>query len=28
VTPADFPFRDRIGYFRDREPLWFSLFRA
>ena len=27
VTPADFPFRDRIGYFRDREPIWISLLR-
>ena len=22
VTPADFPFRPRIGYHRDREPIW------
>ena len=28
VTPADFPFRDRIGYYRDREPIWVSMFRA
>ena len=28
VTPADFPFRDQIGYFRRREPILFSLFRA
>ena len=29
VTPEDFPFRDRIGYFRsDSEPIWISLFRA
>lgn len=29
VTPADFPFRDRIGYYRgDREPIWVSLLRA
>jgi hypothetical protein len=29
VTPEDFPFRNRIGYFRsDSEPIWISLFRA
>lgn len=29
VTPADFPFRDRIGYYRfDREPVWLTLLRA
>jgi hypothetical protein len=29
VTPADFPFRSRIGYYRwDREPRWTTLFRA
>ena len=28
VTPEDFPFRDRIGYYRDREPIWISLLRA
>ena len=28
VTPADFPFRDRVGYFRRREPAWISLLRA
>jgi hypothetical protein len=28
VTPADFPFRDRIGYFRDREPIFVSLLRG
>lgn len=28
VTPADFPFRDRIGYFRDREPIWITLLRG
>ena len=28
VTPEDFPFRDRIGYFRAREPIVVSLFRA
>lgn len=28
VTPEDFPFRERIGYFRKREPVWISLFRA
>jgi hypothetical protein len=28
VTPDDFPFRTRIGYFRKREPIWISLFRA
>lgn len=28
VTPEDFPFRGRIGYYRDREPIWISLLRA
>jgi hypothetical protein len=28
VTPEDFPFRERIGYFRAREPIVVSLFRA
>lgn len=28
VTPADFPFGNRIGYYRDREPIWVSLLRA
>jgi hypothetical protein len=28
VTPEDFPFRDRIGYYRDREPIWITLLRA
>jgi len=28
VTPEDFPFRDRIGYYRAREPIWISLLRA
>jgi hypothetical protein len=28
VTPADFPFRNRIGYYRDGEPMWISLLRA
>jgi hypothetical protein len=28
VTPEDFPFRHRVGYYRDREPIWISLFRA
>jgi hypothetical protein len=28
VTPGDFPFRDRIRYYRDREPVWISLLRA
>ena len=28
VTPEDFPFRDRIGYDREREPIWVSLLRA
>jgi hypothetical protein len=27
VTPLDFPFRDRIGYYRDREPVWISMLR-
>jgi hypothetical protein len=28
VTPEDFPFRDRVRYYRDREPGWVSLLRA
>jgi len=28
VTPEDFPFRDRIGYYRDGEPAWISLLRG
>jgi hypothetical protein len=28
VTPADFPFADRIRYYRDGEPIWISLLRA
>ena len=28
VTPEDFPFRERIGYFREREPIFVSLFRG
>jgi hypothetical protein len=28
VTPDDFPFRDRIGYYRDGEPGWLSFLRA
>jgi hypothetical protein len=28
VTPDDFPFADRIGYYRDGEPNWVSLFRG
>jgi|tagenome__1003787_1003787.scaffolds.fasta_scaffold20887722_1 hypothetical protein len=28
VTPEDFPFRDRIRYYRDGEPSWLSLLRA
>jgi hypothetical protein len=28
VTPDDFPFRDRIRYYRDGEPVWVSLLRA
>ena len=28
VTPDDFPFRDRVGYYRDGEPNWVSLLRA
>jgi hypothetical protein len=28
VTPADFPFADRIGYYRDGEPNWVSLLRG
>jgi hypothetical protein len=28
VTPDDFPFADRIRYYRDGEPSWVSLLRA
>ncbi len=28
VTPDDFPFADRIGYYRDGEPNWVSLLRG
>jgi hypothetical protein len=28
VTPDDFPFRDRVSYYRDGEPTWVSLLRA
>lgn len=28
VTPEDFPFRDRVGYYRNGEPNWVSLLRA
>jgi hypothetical protein len=28
VAPADFPFADRIRYYRDGEPNWVSLLRA
>ena len=28
VTPADFPFGNRIRYYRDREPIWVSLLLA
>jgi hypothetical protein len=28
VTPADFPFRDRVRYYHDGEPAWVSLLRA
>ena len=28
VTPDDFPFRDRVRYYRDGEPNWVSLLRA
>ena len=28
VTPEDFPFRDRIGFYRDGEPSWVSLLRV
>ena len=28
VTPEDFPFRDRLRYYRDGEPNWLSLLRA
>ncbi|MES1247377.1 MAG: hypothetical protein ABUS54_06870 [Actinomycetota bacterium] len=28
VTPEDFPFRDRIAYYGDGEPIWRSMLRA
>lgn len=28
VTPEDFPFRDRVRYYRDGEPNWISLLRG
>jgi hypothetical protein len=28
VTPEDFPFADRIRYYRDGGPIWRSLLRA
>lgn len=28
LTPEDFPFRDRIGYYRDGEPMWVSILRG
>jgi hypothetical protein len=28
VTPDDFPFRNRIRYYREREPIFISLLRA
>jgi hypothetical protein len=28
VRPEDFPFRDRVGYYRDGEANWVSLLRA
>jgi hypothetical protein len=28
VTPEDFPFRDRVRYYSDGEPLWVSVLRA
>lgn len=28
VTPTDFPFGNRIRYYRDREPIWISFLRA
>jgi hypothetical protein len=28
VTPEDFPFRDRVRYYRDGEPIWVSFLRA
>jgi hypothetical protein len=28
VGPEDFPFRDRVGYYREHEPNWVSLLRA
>ena len=27
VSPGDFPFRDRVRYYRNREPIWISLLR-
>lgn len=28
VTPDDFPFADRVGYYRDREPIFVTLLRG
>ena len=28
VTPEDFPYRHRIGLYRDREPIWVSMLRS
>jgi hypothetical protein len=28
VRPEDFPFRDRIAFYREREPMWISMFRS
>ena len=28
VTPDDFPFADRVGYYREGEPIWVSFLRA
>jgi hypothetical protein len=28
VMPADFPFREHIGYYREGEPIWVSLLRG
>jgi hypothetical protein len=28
VTPEDFPFRDRIAYYREDEPIWRTLLRG
>jgi len=27
VTPDDFPFRDAVAYYREREPIWLTMFR-